>query len=214
MGRVKQGAGAGVDERLAKALTHPLRLRILTMLHDGVASPNELAKELGEPLGNVSYHARTLERLGCIELVRTAQRRGAIEHYYRAIKRPFFNDRDWKRLPPSARQSVSDLALQLIWTDTSDALKAGVFDSRDDRHLSRTPLVLDKEAWEELNELLAGVVARAAELTAESAVRLSRSDGDGIRSRLVLMHFEAAAEDSGPRGARRARGRRRAKSGS
>jgi hypothetical protein len=40
--------------------------------------------------------------LGYPELVRTAQRRGAIEHYYRAVARPFFSARDWAALPASA----------------------------------------------------------------------------------------------------------------
>jgi DNA-binding transcriptional ArsR family regulator len=68
----------------AKAVSHPLRSRILEMLAEEVSSPNELAGKLDERLPNVSYHVRTLLDLGCVELVRTAQRRGAIEHYYRA----------------------------------------------------------------------------------------------------------------------------------
>jgi DNA-binding transcriptional ArsR family regulator len=73
--------GGVVDQRLAKALSHPLRARIFAILNEQVASPNEMAEMIGEPLPNVSYHARVLVDLGCIELVRTAQRRGAIEHY-------------------------------------------------------------------------------------------------------------------------------------
>ena len=74
-----------LDERLAKALSHPLRQRILQRLNEGgIRSPNELSRELGDPLGNVSYHVRILRELDCVELVRTEQRRGALEHYYRA----------------------------------------------------------------------------------------------------------------------------------
>jgi hypothetical protein len=43
-----------------------------------------LARELDETIGNVSYHTRTLHKLGAIRLVRTRQRRGAIEHFYTA----------------------------------------------------------------------------------------------------------------------------------
>ena len=78
-----------VDERLAKALSHPLRPRILQRLADGaVASPNQLAEALGERLGNVSYHVRILRELGLVELVRTEPRRGALEHFYRATSEP------------------------------------------------------------------------------------------------------------------------------
>src|SRR5215211_3459933 len=79
-----QSAGP-IDHRLARALSHPLRLKLLAALNEGVASPNQLANRLGEPLANVSYHVRILLDLDCIELVETAQRRGAIEHFYRAL---------------------------------------------------------------------------------------------------------------------------------
>src|SRR3954452_5967852 len=120
----KQPAGL-VDPRLAKALSHPMRTRILSILNERVASPNEIAEMIDERLPNVSYHVRALLELDCIELVSTAQRRGAIEHYYRALVRPFFSDRDWKKLPKSARQTVSDKTLQAVWADVSEAMRAG-----------------------------------------------------------------------------------------
>ncbi len=68
----------------AKAVAHPLRARILETLAGEARSPNELAAEFNEPLGNVSYHVVVLRDLGMVELVATAQRRGAVEHFYRA----------------------------------------------------------------------------------------------------------------------------------
>src|ERR1700755_2252653 len=100
-------ADAGdLDERLLKAISHPLRHRLLGLLDDRVASPNELAHELALPLGRVSYHIRLLAELGAIELVRTEPRRGALEHYYRAVTRPWFSGEDWSRLPRSARCGI------------------------------------------------------------------------------------------------------------
>jgi len=72
------------DQRLIKALGHPVRMRALQVLNTRVASPSELAKELDEPLGNVAYHVKILEENDAIELVRTAPVRGALEHFYRA----------------------------------------------------------------------------------------------------------------------------------
>lgn len=68
----------------AKAVAHPLRARILAGLAGEARSPNELAAEFDEPLGNVSYHVVVLRDLGMVELVDTAPRRGAVEHFYRA----------------------------------------------------------------------------------------------------------------------------------
>jgi len=134
---------------------------------------------------------RALHELDCIELVRTAQRRGAIEHYYRAIARPFFSDSDWKRLPRSGRQAVTDVILQMVWDDASEAMKRDTFESRSDRHLSRTPLVLDDQGWDELSALLRKIHSQAEGIAAKSGKRLAKSDGEGIPTRLVMMHFEA-----------------------
>jgi DNA-binding transcriptional ArsR family regulator len=180
-----------VDSRLAKALSHPMRARLLAILNEQVASPNEMAEMIGERLPNVSYHVRALHDLECIELVNTAQRRGAIEHYYRAIKRPFFSDRDWKRLPPSARQAIADGVLQLIWQDVSEAIRVETFESRADRHLSRSALQLDEEGWRELNEALAGLQAEAERIAARSGKRLDEFREPSVSTRLVLMHFES-----------------------
>jgi DNA-binding transcriptional ArsR family regulator len=182
-----------VDPRIAKALSHPMRARILGILDERVASPNEIAETIDERLPNVSYHVRALLDLGCIELVDTAQRRGAIEHYYRAIVRPFFSDRDWKRLPRSGRQAISDAALKIIWEDVSDALKAGTFEQRSDRHLSHNDIALDDQGWREVAKLLNSMVSEVQRIESASTARLKKSGEDGIPTTVVAMQFELPA---------------------
>ena len=97
---------ADVDQRLIKALGHPLRMSVLAILNARVASPSELAKELGEPLGNVAYHVKILEETGAIELVRTAPVRGALEHFYRATTDV---DATWLDLDDAAYEEVAAL---------------------------------------------------------------------------------------------------------
>jgi DNA-binding transcriptional ArsR family regulator len=180
----------GVDQRLVRAIGHPLRLRLLTIFNERVASPSDLAAELGEPIGNVSYHTRILARLGCVELVKTKQVRGAVEHYYRAVVRPVFSDDDWAELPLSIRKSLAGAVLTEIGDDVSAAASEGGFD-RDTVHLSRTPLTLDEQGWQDLNERLQGVFEEALEIQAQSAARL-QADGaqDSDAAALVLMLFE------------------------
>jgi DNA-binding transcriptional ArsR family regulator len=179
-----------VDPRIAKALSHPMRARILGILDERVASPNEIAEMIEERLPNVSYHVRALLDLGCIELVDTAQRRGAIEHYYRAIVRPFFSDSDWKRLPRPGRQAISDAALRIIWEDVSAALNAGTFESRPDRHLSYNDVVLDDEGWKEVAKLLNAMIGDVHRIASASAKRLKTADEEGIPATVVAMQFE------------------------
>src|ERR671912_496047 len=94
--------------RMAKAMAHPLRGKILMHLtNHGTASPADLSRVLEEPIGNVSYHVRMLLDLDCVELVDTRQRRGAVEHFYRATRRAILDDKAWAKLPPAARKGFA-----------------------------------------------------------------------------------------------------------
>jgi DNA-binding transcriptional ArsR family regulator len=176
-------------------------MRILAALAEREASPSELAEEMGESLGVVSYHTRILSELRCIELVRETRRRGAVEHHYRAIERPFFSDEDWAQLPAPVKASISQTTLAEIWRDVGNAVDGETFDSRDDRHLAWMNLTLDERGWAALNESLAGVIDRAYEIQAESLERLA---GEATAtSKLVLMHFEAAPKQARKAGAKK-----------
>lgn len=75
-----------IDQRLAKALSNSLRAEALALIADGVASPKAIADELDLDVRGVAYHVRVLRELGCIELIETHQRRGAVEHIYRVVE--------------------------------------------------------------------------------------------------------------------------------
>jgi DNA-binding transcriptional ArsR family regulator len=183
-----------LDQRLVKAIGHPLRAQLLTILNERVASPNELSKLTGEPLGNVSYHVRLLADLDCVELVRTTPRRGAVEHYYRALVPPWFEKDTWGQLPESLRSSVSGSALSVIMEEVATAMRERAFDSRTDRHVSRAPLMLDDEGWEELAGLLDDLLERALQLKGEAANRAveNGTEADLTPCSLVLMHYPTA----------------------
>jgi DNA-binding transcriptional ArsR family regulator len=69
--------------KVAKALGHPLRLRLIRDLQrfDDYA-PSRWAEDNELPLGNVDYHFKTLAKLGVAKVIRTERRRGATEHHY------------------------------------------------------------------------------------------------------------------------------------
>jgi DNA-binding transcriptional ArsR family regulator len=189
----KKKKSTGVDQRLVKALAHPLRVEILTILNERMASPNELSKELEEGLSQVSYHVKVLKDFECIEMVKTEPRRGAVEHYYRATSRPYLTDQDWQTLPDSVKPGVSASAIQLILDDVLGALSGGTFDARDDRHISSTPGVVDQQGWDESVDLVNETLERIIAIHEGSAKRLAKSGEDGIPATAVLMNFEALA---------------------
>jgi len=179
-----------VDTKLMKALAHPLRQRILMELNQRVASPSELAEEIGEPLGNVSYHVRMLVDLECIELVSTTPRRGALEHHYRASVRPLFDDETWASIPAATRRAVMSDVLKSIAQSVSAAGDAGSFDE-DDVHVTSEPLSLDERGRQEVAQLLAETQERAQEIGTESLKRMNGDKAQGMGTFLALMHFRA-----------------------
>ena len=135
------------DARYVKAMSHPLRVRILALLDERTASPVELAGWLDATLGTVAYHVRTLERMGLVELVRETRVRGAVEHHYRSVERPRVSDEAWAAAPPIAKQVAVSSTLQTIDAYARAASAAGGFD-HGNSHLTRTALRLDARGLE------------------------------------------------------------------
>jgi DNA-binding transcriptional ArsR family regulator len=181
----------GVEQIVAKAFAHPLRVQILIILNEKVASPNMLAQQLDQSLNLVAYHVRVLEKYDCIELVDTKQRRGATEHFYRATRRQFLTDSEWSRLPKSLRPGLSGAMLKSAFDDVEEALDKGTLDELEDRHLSRTPMVVDEKAWKDSAELLMDTLNRLLEIQAEANERLAESGEEGMLAKVVMLHFKS-----------------------
>ena len=186
----------GVEQVVAKAFAHPLRVQILIILNEKVASPNMLAQQLDQSLNLVAYHVRVLEKYDCIELVDTKQRRGATEHFYRATRRQFLTDTEWARLPKSLRPGLSGAMLKSAFDDVEEALDKSTFDELEDRHLSRTPMVVDKQGWDDAAELLANTLDRLIEIQGEATARLSESGEEGMHSKALILHFKSPTPNS------------------
>jgi len=180
----------GVEQIVAKAFAHPLRVQILAILNEKVASPNMLAQKLDESLNLVAYHVRVLEKYDCIELVDTKQRRGATEHFYRATRRQLLTDDQWAQMPTSLRPGLAAAVLKTIFEDIEAASKAGTLEEVDDLHISRTPMVLDAKGWSDVTDLLNDSLDRLIEIQAESTNRLGDSKEEGTQSRVHLLHFK------------------------
>ena len=185
-----------VDQKVIKALAHPVRARALAILNERTASPNEIAKELEQGVGHVSYHINVLKKCECIELVDTAPRRGAVEHYYRATSRAFIDDEAWRRLPASVRPSLTATLLRDLIEDAGGALDAGTFDVREDRHLAWTPMIVDEQGWGDLNGALATLLERVLEIQAASGERLTATGEPGIQVSVASMAYETPAAEA------------------
>lgn len=183
----------GIDDpRYVKAMSHPLRVRILAILDERTASPNELAELLGASLGTTAYHVRTLERLALIKLVRETKVRGAVQHHYRARARPTVTRAAWEAAPPIAKQAAVTSSLAVICEYAQASAAAGGFD-RPDAHISRTAMRLDAKGFEELGRACDALLERAAKIEQRAAARIARHPhaGDVTDAGLAVLLFDA-----------------------
>src|SRR4051794_38770939 len=137
------------DPRYVKAISHPLRVRILAMLGERTASPSELSEWLGATLGTTAYHVRALHKPGLIELADETRGRGAIWPHYRPRTRPVVSEEAGPAAPPIAKQAAVGSSLQMIDEYARKSAAQGGFD-RAEAHLTRTTLELDAKGWEQL----------------------------------------------------------------
>jgi DNA-binding transcriptional ArsR family regulator len=181
------------DPRYVKAMSHPLRVRILALLDERIASPVELAGWLDATLGTVAYHVRTLERMGLVELVRETRVRGAVEHHYRSKERPRVSDEAWAAAPPIAKQAAVASSLQTIDAYARAASAAGGFDDGNS-HLTRTALRLDARGWNDLSRACLRLLAQVDRIEAASNQRIERNPhaAETKDTALVMMLFETA----------------------
>lgn len=171
---------SGVDPKAVKAVSHRTRFEILRVLEArGVASPSEMARELGEPLGNVSHHVKVLEECECIELVETKPVRGALEHFYRTCMRSVVTDDVSRLLPQEVREQLSGTTLGNIFDRIKRAVLARTVDSRPERHISWMPIEVDEKGWRELIQSKARQYKREMEIQAEVADRRARGELEG-----------------------------------
>lgn len=190
----REAASRSVDQRIIKALGHSLRVEILAILNDRVASPNELSKELEEGLSQVSYHIKVLKDFEMIEMVKAEPRRGAVEHYYRASSKVFIPSWVLKLLPKSAQRGLWGDVLADIEQDVGASLETGTFDKRADLVVGRDPRILDGEGREDAEELAVEFFERYEQLEVDSDRRRQDGEGDGesIPTTAAVLVFGSA----------------------
>jgi DNA-binding transcriptional ArsR family regulator len=175
----KTGRQKATQNRI-KAMNHPVRAAVLSILAERISSPAEMARELDEDLSNVSYHTKQLVELECAELVSTRPVRGALEHFYRATERSLIDREDWDELDPMMAESLTHEMMQKLLDDFVISARAKLVGSDADFHLGRTPLVLDHEGLKEALEAHEQMHQEMMDIASRSADRMVESGEKGI----------------------------------
>jgi DNA-binding transcriptional ArsR family regulator len=182
-----------VSPQLAAAMSHPTRVRAMSILTERVASPRQLAEEIDEPLNNVTYHVNQLRELGCIELVRTEPTRGGrvLEHFYRTTRRSYFDEEAWDALSEKERLGVVGAIIKMISRDIAAAMSAGTFCADGDMHISRSPMQVDDEGWREIAGLLERTTNGLFEIEGRVAERATAGAPTPIHAKVEILQFRS-----------------------
>lgn len=186
-----------LNELLGRLISSEITVKVLVVLVERAASPKEIASRLGLKVPTVSHHVRKLLRMELIELVEEREVRGAIQHVYRAVVRPIVSTEEWEKLSVAQRQRVSLWIVQMILLDAAKSFDAGTFDSHSNRHLSRTPLVVDEQGLDEVAEIQNKALDDIIQVEAASAERMVHSDETGVNLISAMMCFELPEPSDG-----------------
>ena len=167
--------------RLAKVFVDPLNLKIITALNLETLSPSQLAARFESPsVFSVDRRCKLLTELGWIFKVGEktgGERRGATENFYRATGPAVFDGDDWHGLSAAARKGASATTFRQLWEKVGEAISAGTFDARVDRHLTWCSLLVDQEGWNQVIELLDDCFAELLKVCRARSVAPSSSTG-------------------------------------
>ena len=122
------------NRRLIEALHHPVREHFLAVTNERAASMVEIGDELGLDVVAFNKQVKVLERLGFIEVVGTRPTRGGTEHFYRATRTVFFDDRVWQDVPATLKADLDADFVQSLIDDLVAAFNGGTYHARRDKH--------------------------------------------------------------------------------
>jgi hypothetical protein len=200
MGETEGGAKKR-SETICTVLKHPLRVRILEVLNEGPRSPSQFVEEglipkehfsnYQQALSLASYHFRELEKEGCLEVIESIPRRGAVEHVYRGMARVFFNDAEFEAMPQPTRRGLSRISLQGLIARADRAITEETFDARPDRHLTWMPMQLDERGWNEVIATLAATFGELTQIRHDARDRLAASGEEVVSTTVGMLGFES-----------------------
>jgi hypothetical protein len=161
-----------------------VRLDSFVTLSERKASPNEMSVEQGVSLGTVAHHVTELVKEDLIELVDTVQRRGALEHFYRAKARPEVSDAEWQRMTRASRRRCAGTYLATVTSEALSSLRHGCMENDPDLYILWVPLKLSPAGKQELHEINADYQERIEALKVRDG---ERDVDDDTPVRLVSM---------------------------
>jgi len=179
-----------LDEQMAELVSCGNTIEALTILAERPASAKEIGPVLDLSTSAASHHVKKLVGLGMAELVERREVGSAFQYVYRAIVRPLVSNEEWQKLSVVARQRFSLWIIQLVLADAAASFAAGMFDAWPNNHLSRTPMRLDRQGFDEVAEIQDRALTEILEVEARSSERIAAGAETVLDIIAAMMCFE------------------------
>jgi DNA-binding transcriptional ArsR family regulator len=185
------GEGSEARQRAElRAMAHPVRLRILSLLTGTALSAADVARELGLTHANASYHLRQLLAAGTIDVAGEERIRGGAAKRYR-----YDLTRDIRPEGQPATGTVHMRHRQQLYEAVADELRRRARHVRPTRgrlHLTDAEFWVDPAEWAQLRSIVDDVSERL-----HRAARPPRTQG-AIRVSATYVMFEMRPEGEPP----------------
>ncbi|MFL6263880.1 MAG: helix-turn-helix domain-containing protein [Thermoanaerobaculia bacterium] len=175
----KEGTSQPAGLEQMRALSHPLRLRLLELFAECPRTTKQAAEALGEAPTKLYHHVAALERAGLVRLRETRQNRGTTEKYFEVTT---------KRFVAGTEEAASLL--------------------RDDAAQAAVGFVLFDQAREELARALASDPSPGRLMAIRGVLRLSKSEVKRLQKDLLAL-VQRVSEKPGESGSKSRTKRRR-----
>lgn len=166
-----------------------LRVRIVAASWLDEITPKGIAEKEGLAPATVYYYFSKLEQEGWIYVSRTERVRGGTRCYYRAARLKLITDGEFEQMSDQARYETSEGVLMDFLDICRTSLEEGTLDEETDSHLSQTPMDIDREAWDDVQNEVDRTLERCLEIMVEGEMRLRKNGGEAIPTVIALAAF-------------------------
>lgn len=186
-----------IAEAVQYALSHWIRIEILTYLNEGSYTAGKVSEFTEIPLSNVSNHIKRMLEDGSIEIAKIEERRATNIYWYRAVEIPEYSQEEAEALTEMERQNIAGWVVQSGSAEVVDALwKGNLADPR--TILSWDWYCVDEQGRNALETESLRHLQRLREIECESVNRCAESGEETTPMLVSLFAFVRARKPRGP----------------
>lgn len=178
-----------IEDVVQYALGHKTRVRILIVLNEGIYTAAELAREIDQPLTNITNHLSKMLDDGSIEIAKEVRKGNLVQYWYKAVEVPIYTTEQAEAMTPLQRQMTVGAITQAGTAEKLAALEAGKL--ADPKSIVYWGWYLvDAQGKKDMEDDCHRCLDLLRERQAESVNRLAENGEEGVSMLVDLSLFE------------------------